>query len=90
MVCIRFFGIQIMDILQVKRTRYLAKFLQRNANAMSDNHKEYVYAIIAKYDRHNRTIDSHVRIRMSEKTAMDAYRAWVKTLKGKIPEVYKL
>lgn len=54
MVCIRFFGIQIMDILQVKRTRYLAKFLQRNANAMSDNHKEYVYAIIAKYDRHNR------------------------------------
>lgn len=55
MVCIRFFGIQIMDILQVKRTRYLAKFLQRNANAMSDNHKEYVYAIIAKYDRHNRT-----------------------------------
>lgn len=28
-------------------------------------------------------IDSHVRIRMSEKTAMDAYRAWVKTLKGK-------
>lgn len=35
-------------------------------------------------------IDSHVRIRMSEKTAMDAYRAWVKTLKGKIPEVYKL
>lgn len=34
-------------------------------------------------------IDSHVRIRMSEKTAMDAYRAWVKTLKGKIPEVYK-
>lgn len=55
MMCIRFFGIQIMDILQVKRTRYLAKFLQRNANAMSDNHKEYVYAIIAKYDRHNRT-----------------------------------
>lgn len=35
-------------------------------------------------------IDSHVRIRMSEIITMDAYRAWVKTLKSKIPEVYKL
>ncbi len=35
-------------------------------------------------------IDSYVRIRMSEKITMDAYRAWVKTLKSKIPEVYKL
>lgn len=35
-------------------------------------------------------IDSHVRIRMSEKITMNAYRAWVKTLKSKIPEVYKL
>lgn len=34
--------------------------------------------------------DSHVGIRMPEKITMDAYRGWVKTLKGKIPEVYKL
>ena len=34
--------------------------------------------------------DSHIRIRMPEKITMDAYRGWVKTLKGKIPEVYKL
>ena len=34
--------------------------------------------------------DYHVRIRMPEKIIMDAYRGWVKTLKGKIPEVYKL
>lgn len=34
--------------------------------------------------------DSHVGIRMPEKITMDAYRSWVKTLKGKIPEVYKL
>ena len=38
-----------------KRIQYLAKFLPRNANAMSDNSKECVYAIITKYDRHNRT-----------------------------------
>lgn len=90
MVCIRFFGIQIMDILQVKRTRYLAKFLQRNANAMSDITKNTFTLLLQNMTDITEQIDSHVRIRMSEKTAMDAYRAWVKTLKGKIPEVYKL
>ena len=34
--------------------------------------------------------DSHIGIRMPEKITMDAYRGWVKTLKGKIPEVYKM
>lgn len=34
--------------------------------------------------------DSRVKIRMSEKITLDAYRGWVKTLKGKIPEIYKL
>ncbi len=32
--------------------------------------------------------DSHAGIRMPEKITMDAYRNWVKTLKGKILEVY--
>ena len=34
--------------------------------------------------------DSHIGIRMPEKITMDAYRGWVKTLKGKIPEIYKM
>ena len=34
------------------------------------------------------TDDSYIRIRMPEKITMDAYRGWVKTLKGKIPEVF--
>ncbi len=34
--------------------------------------------------------DSHVKIRMPEKISMDEYRVWVKKLKGKTPEVYKL
>lgn len=45
--------------------------------------------IIAATDITEQT-DSHVGIRMPEKITMDAYRGWVKTLKGKIPEVYKL
>ena len=35
-------------------------------------------------------IDSHIRIIMPEKITMNAYREWVKTLRSKIPEVYKL
>ena len=36
------------------------------------------------------TDDSYIRIKMPEKITMDAYRGWIKTLKGKIPEVYKI
>ena len=35
-------------------------------------------------------IDSHIRIIMPEKITKNAYREWIKTLRSKIPEVYKL
>lgn len=90
MVCIRFFGIQIMDILQVKRTRYLANFSKEMQMPCLIITKNTFTLLLQNMTDITEQIDSHVRIRMSEKTAMDAYRAWVKTLKGKIPEVYKL
>lgn len=90
MVCIRFFGIQIMDILQVKRHDTLQSFSKEMQMPCLIITKNTFTLLLQNMTDITEQIDSHVRIRMSEKTAMDAYRAWVKTLKGKIPEVYKL
>lgn len=52
--------------------------------------KEVLMQLLQKTADITEQTDSHVRIRMPEKITMDAYRGWVKTLKGKIPEVYNL
>jgi len=58
---------------------------------MSDNNKGSAYAVVAKDGQTspNRQILMS-ESEMPEKITMDAYRGWVKTLKGKIPEVYNL
>ena len=45
--------------------------------------KEMLMQLLQKTTNITEQTDSHVRIRMPEKITMEAYRSWVKTLKGK-------